>query len=464
MARLTPKEPEFKLYDTGFDGDLLDRKASGAALSNLVEQIEDPMVIALDGGWGTGKSWFLKRWVGQHRIDHPGEARTVYFDAFAHDYLDEPLVALMGVLSAELSKEQGATVAKLAWLQKKAFQALPGISKLGANIATGFAVKALDDAGDIIAEAIGGSVEGSSEAFWQAVANQRTAMAEFGAALQALTLPAGAEGEPRKLVIVVDELDRCRPDYALSLLEVIKHFFAVDHVHFVLGVNLRELENMVRVRYGTQEGAELYLQKFVTLTMDLPEMDVRVSLKNGEHTVHVPSLVEHWTGQLAISPDWVNALHAALTPLYVNRGLTPRSIERIVVQAAVASTVEPLPKPNGKGPMGTLEFVESQERLDQALMVLIALKVMNPSAFRDACALTLTADSLMKIWGISDEHDRFDAVLYEPVRTTISTFFPSAAVTEPILTAPLRNAYEHIPRMAQHYLAIGQPQAVTDSL
>lgn len=228
------------------------------------------MVIALDGGWGTGKSWFLKRWVGQHRLDYQDQARTVYFDAFAHDYLDDPLVAVMGVLSAELSKEKGATIAKLAWLQKKAFQALPGITKLGANIATGFAVKALDDAGDIVAEAIGGSVEGSSEAFWQAVANQRTAMHEFGAALKALTLPGGEEGTPRKLVIVVDELDRCRPDYALSLLEVIKHFFAVDHVHFVLGVNLRELENMVRVRYGTQEGAALYLQKFVTLTMELP--------------------------------------------------------------------------------------------------------------------------------------------------------------------------------------------------
>ncbi len=461
--RLTPKEEDFTLYETGFEGDLLERKASGQALSNLVEQIDDPMVIALDGGWGTGKSWFLKRWVGQHRTDHKGKARTVYFDAFAHDYLDSPLVALTAVLTKELTKEGTPAAGKIDKLKKTAFKALPGLTKLGANLATGFAVKALDDTGDVLAEAIGGAVEGSSDAFWQSVADQQTAMEEFATALKALTLTDG-EDSPRKLVIVVDELDRCRPDYALSLLEVIKHFFTVDHVHFVLGVNLRELENMVKVRYGTREGAELYLQKFVTLTMDLPEMDVRVSLKNGEHTVHVPALVEHWTGQLAISPDWVNAIHATLTPLYVNRGLTPRSIERIVTQAAVASTAAPLPMPNGKGPMGTLEFVESQERVDQALMVLIALKVMNPSAFRDACALTLTADSLMKIWGISYERDRFDEVLYEPVRTTISTFFPSAAVTEPILTAPLRNAYEHIPRMALHYLAIGQPQTVTDSL
>jgi hypothetical protein len=73
MMRLTPKEPVFKPGKIGFpEDDPLDRAASGKALSGLVERIEDPMVIALDGGWGTGKSWFLKRWVGQHRLDYPG--------------------------------------------------------------------------------------------------------------------------------------------------------------------------------------------------------------------------------------------------------------------------------------------------------------------------------------------------------------------------------------------------------
>ncbi len=183
--RLTPREDSFTLYETGFGEDLLGRKASGEALSRLVEQIEDPMVIALDGGWGTGKSWFLKRWVGFHRQEFDGNARTVYFDAFAHDYLDSPLVALTAVLTKELANEATPAKGKIERLKKTAFKALPGLSKLGANIATGFAVKALDDTGDILAEAIGGAVEGSSDAFWQSVANQQTAMEEFTACLKA---------------------------------------------------------------------------------------------------------------------------------------------------------------------------------------------------------------------------------------------------------------------------------------
>jgi len=269
MARLTPKEPEFKLYKTGFDGDLLDRAASGVALSGLVERIEDPMVIALDGGWGTGKSWFLKRWVGYHRNEHKGTARTVYFDAFAHDYLDDPLVALMGALLEVLAEDGDQTEAERNTLKDAVWKYGPAALQFSTKVAGALFKNYVGDLGDDLTD-VGVDGVGTAAAFWKHEETRRGAMEQFGAALQALTLPDGEAGEARKLVIVADELDRCRPDYALSLLEVIKHFFAVDNVHFVLGVNLRELENMVKVRYGTQEGAALYLQKFVTLTMELP--------------------------------------------------------------------------------------------------------------------------------------------------------------------------------------------------
>ncbi|WP_333848286.1 P-loop NTPase fold protein, partial [Phaeobacter italicus] len=65
--RLTVPEPKIDLYNDGFaDHDQLDRKATGDKLSDLVERIDDPMVIALDGAWGSGKSFFLKCWVGEH--------------------------------------------------------------------------------------------------------------------------------------------------------------------------------------------------------------------------------------------------------------------------------------------------------------------------------------------------------------------------------------------------------------
>lgn len=67
--RLTVPETKIELYKDGFkpgDLDQLNRKPTGDNLSDLVERIDDPLVIALDGAWGSGKSFFLKCWVGEH--------------------------------------------------------------------------------------------------------------------------------------------------------------------------------------------------------------------------------------------------------------------------------------------------------------------------------------------------------------------------------------------------------------
>ena len=55
--------------DQGRSFDLLDRAPMGKALTELVDRIDQPTVIALDGEWGSGKSHFLKLWAGSHKHD-----------------------------------------------------------------------------------------------------------------------------------------------------------------------------------------------------------------------------------------------------------------------------------------------------------------------------------------------------------------------------------------------------------
>ena len=60
-------EQKINLYKDGFEdktNDLLHRRRKGATLSALLNKIEDPLVVALDGQWSSGKTYFLKRWVG----------------------------------------------------------------------------------------------------------------------------------------------------------------------------------------------------------------------------------------------------------------------------------------------------------------------------------------------------------------------------------------------------------------
>ena len=72
--KIIPPEPYVDLYNDGFEeSDILQRRKIGDALSDLLNRIDDSLVVALDGRWGTGKTYFLKRWVGEHE-----DATTIY--------------------------------------------------------------------------------------------------------------------------------------------------------------------------------------------------------------------------------------------------------------------------------------------------------------------------------------------------------------------------------------------------
>ena len=76
-----------------------------------------------------------------------------------------------------------------------------------------------------------------------------------------------------KLVIFIDELDRCRPNYALEMLERIKHYFDDDRIIFVISLNKEQLTHTITNYYGSGFDATRYLNKFFDLEMYLPVVD-----------------------------------------------------------------------------------------------------------------------------------------------------------------------------------------------
>lgn len=284
-----PPEHEVDLYKEGFgDDDLLERASFGKSLSNFVEKVEDPLVIAIDGEWGQGKSFFLKRWVGAHTLQNNGKATMVYFDAFAHDYLDDPLIALVGVVTdriTELSREtksaSKSVQSALKSIQRAATKLAKPLTKIGISaVGAGLSVATggLSDAGKKVSDAIidSASDEGKKllDEYWKSEDGKRNAMKEFRDMLKKFVETNKVENkqgkETNSLIIVIDELDRCRPDYALSVLEIIKHLFNVKGVQFILGVNLEALGHSVSKRYGEKIDSERYLRRFVNIIFELP--------------------------------------------------------------------------------------------------------------------------------------------------------------------------------------------------
>ena len=288
--------PEFKLYETGFDEtDFLNRKPLSDQLTTLLNGTSRPLVVALNAGWGSGKSFFLKRWIGEYAKSSKDEGsgiqgEVIYFDAFKNDYLDDPLVSLTHAISERLDLEDSSPTTNATSPTQKFKKFAPIVGRVASKIAITYATRGLYDSIDGLCKD-GSDAESASspttmdtakdaalqyaeritqkslldfsDRFWEAETIRTDAMAQFRKSLKQIV------SEKQKLIIVIDELDRCRPDYALALLEVIKHFFSEPNIHFVLGVNLDELANMVCARYGANTDGLKYLQKFISLTIML---------------------------------------------------------------------------------------------------------------------------------------------------------------------------------------------------
>ena len=100
------------------------------------------------------------------------------------------------------------------------------------------------------------------------------------------TLSKNNAGQP--IVIMIDELDRCRPTYAIELLENAKHIFSVANVVFVLATNRRELAQSVKAIYGDGFGADEYLERFFDISFNLPHQDRKEFITHtiGSATIH----------------------------------------------------------------------------------------------------------------------------------------------------------------------------------
>ena len=81
------------------------------------------------------------------------------------------------------------------------------------------------------------------------------------------------EENSNKMIIVIDELDRCRPTYAIRLLEEIKHYIRNENIIVVLATNIQQLSNTIKNIYGYKFNVDEYLDKIIDMTFSLPQID-----------------------------------------------------------------------------------------------------------------------------------------------------------------------------------------------
>lgn len=219
-----------------------------------------PMVI--DGDWGTGKTEFCRKLIGKFEVTHD-HYRLLYVDAFHADHADNPLMTILSAVMTLLPDGSKKTL-----LQK----ALPVVRYSLATVGKAVVSHVLKQNADDLAEGLDKSLQDAADkaidASVKALLKDHEKAQENLKALQDALADIAAD---RPIVIFIDELDRCRPDFAVQMLEVIKHTFNVDGVQFVLVTNTRQLKAAINHRYGQQVDAQRYLDKFLKFSFCLPE-------------------------------------------------------------------------------------------------------------------------------------------------------------------------------------------------
>ena len=300
--RLTPREPEIG-PDDGFTeaNDLFGYADFGERFASLVGRIDEPLVIVLDGPWGSGKSVFAKQWAGLLR---QRGAPVIEFDAFANDFYEDAFVALSAQVYAKAKERLGANqnvVRRYYNNSKKVGKALtPLVLRVGTRLVT-LGILSLEDleAGNEVAREVvktlgaesGKAIENAISERLRASATHSDQMEAFRETLSELSAALAGEpdenGKRHPLVFIIDELDRCRPPFALSVIERIKHLFSVEGVCFVLVTHLHQLETAVRGAYGAEVDAGTYLQKFYHLPVRLPAPSSDQETRRAKYIQHV---------------------------------------------------------------------------------------------------------------------------------------------------------------------------------
>ena len=262
----------------GYINNILERNPYIHNFISMLLNIEKGGVIAIDGEWGSGKTYFVHqvKWLldcTSKNIDGEVESvlsRTVpkldnikshkykafYYDAWKYDKSNNPFFTLLRTMILAFGGID-------YFNQKKGF--IESLLKSASHIVKGITPIDVESIFNGIKEfsGINDTTPLSELEFIEQMDSQVNSFLDYI-----------CEGQYDKLVVFIDELDRCRPSFAVELLEIIKHYFNNDKLIFVLSTNLKEFQYCIKHYYGEGFDGWKYLDRFIDIRIILPKITV----------------------------------------------------------------------------------------------------------------------------------------------------------------------------------------------
>lgn len=246
---------------------LQDIKEQEKKIKLMIEELENNpdyiQRIFIDAPWGMGKTFFSKAL--KEKIEKENEAKEderkinlININAWETDYFSDPMKSMVGEINSNI-KLSSETTDKIEQILKK------GLTIFAKSIFN----KGLDKIG------IDETKRKELETLFKEVTQFETSELEDYEKYKKLVdkFKECLSLEKDLKVIMIDELDRCKPTYAIELLETIKHFFGVKNIIFVFLVNKKQLQSIVSTSYLQDDECSEYFEKFFDIQFNLPELE-----------------------------------------------------------------------------------------------------------------------------------------------------------------------------------------------
>lgn len=244
---------EENIKDT-YESDLLSRKDSVIQFAEFLKSPYCPTSIAVNGEWGSGKTFFVKQ-TAYHLStleDASDKCLTVYYDAWENDNECDPIISIVDCIARVAGEENGKHIGELVFEIAEATLDNPLLRGIKVLRERQKEKDAESDFGYNKTAPTNAQIKNKLKALFDEIINEH--------------------GE--RLILFVDELDRCKPDFAVRVLERLKHYFTIDdRVKIVFSVNINQLEHTIKHFYGDDFDSHRYLDRFFDMVLPIPEAE-----------------------------------------------------------------------------------------------------------------------------------------------------------------------------------------------
>lgn len=271
------QDNEFVKGNKPFNDDLLGREKIAQLWQDTLLKSGKHFVMAVDASWGMGKTYFARNW--ECKLLHD-DYKVCYIDAFKYDFTDDPFMTITSNLIeafefTELEEVANKLNVFIRTFKNQSLENMPLLVEGGMQVLINQTAPVLHTSTvNGISKFFGGiasifkkSIQESSKATMNPMDNVVDKDKNYSQVLQnfknKLKELINIKINDKPLIVIVDELDRCKPTYAIEFLEKLKHLFDIPNMIFILFINEKELASAISHTYGVNGSS--YIGKFINI-------------------------------------------------------------------------------------------------------------------------------------------------------------------------------------------------------